>query len=69
MGNTVSLKHTVHTADRVLYFYDGEAEVKKGVVSVSLDRPEWVQRAWILGYQLDPKTDKPLALADILPST
>lgn len=69
MAKTVKLKHTVHTADKMFYFYEGEAEVKEGVVTIPADRPEWIRRAWVMGYRLDPKTGENLELSDILPST
>ena len=56
MAKNVRLKHSISSADEVLYFYDGELPVKQGVVSVPGDRPEWVRRAWIMGYDRDAKS-------------
>lgn len=69
MAKSVKLKHPILTGDKMLYFYEGEAPVKGGVVEITTDRPEWIQRAWMLGYRLDPRTNKSLELAEILPST
>lgn len=62
----VRLKHIIHEADTVLYLYDGELEVKKGVVSIPKDRPEWIRRAWVLGYRLDSKGEN-ARLEDLTP--
>jgi len=48
------------------YFYDGECAIKDGVVEIPLDRPEWVQRAYILGYRQDPDDEHVLTLAEAL---
>jgi hypothetical protein len=35
-----------------MYFYDGELPVVDGTLTIPADRPEWVQRAWIMGFRL-----------------
>ena len=67
MSNTVRLRHSIHSGNRMLYFYEGEAQVKEGVVELPLDRPEWIKRAWILGYQYDPESGKTLTLEELVP--
>lgn len=66
--DTVSLKHTILTGTKTVYFYEGEAVVTNGIVSIPKNRPEWIKRAWILGYKLNPKTGKPVRLEDIVPA-
>lgn len=53
----------------VFYFYDGETVVDHGVITIPADRPEWVQRAHIMGYRLDPETEQPLTLDEALTGT
>jgi hypothetical protein len=48
------------------YFYDGEVPIVGGVVEIPLDHPEWVQRAWIMGYNRDPISEETLTLAEAL---
>lgn len=65
--DTVSLKHTIwNTGIRTVYFYEGEAVARDGVITLPRSKPEWIQRAWVLGYQLDPKTGKSIDLATAL---
>lgn len=66
MAGNVRLKHTTHEADKTLYFYEGEADVKKGVVSIPKDRPEWIRRAWVLGYRNNTKGE-PYRIEDLIP--
>lgn len=47
------------------YFYDGETVVRYGVIEIDASRPEWVRRAYIEGYSLDPASGKALAWADV----
>jgi len=62
MAVTVVLKHQNESNMplRRMYFYDGEVEVRFGVVQIPSDRPEWLQRVFMLGYNRDLKTGKPL---------
>lgn len=48
------------------YFYDGEAPISDGVVEIPANRPEWVQRAYIMGYRYDPVTEEDLTLDEAL---
>ncbi len=65
-GN-VRLKHTIWTeGEKTVYFYDGELTAKNGVISVPKDRPEWIRRAWVLGYQLNAKGE-PVDLTELTP--
>lgn len=62
MARTIRLKHTLYTLpEYVEYFYDGQAVVKNGVIELPADNPTWLQRAWIVGYRLDPETGKEIA--------
>jgi hypothetical protein len=64
----VSLKHTIwDDGEKQVYFYDGELTAKDGVVTIPADKPEWIRRAWVLGYQLDPKTKKQTRLENLIP--
>lgn len=64
----VSLKHTIWTdGEKTVYFYDGEVPAKDGVISIPGNRPEWIRRAWVLGYQLDPKTGEQVDLTVLTP--
>lgn len=63
----VALKHTIwKEGTRTVHFYDGSLEATDGVVDVPSDKPAWVQRAWILGYRLDPETGENIPHADLL---
>lgn len=64
----VRLKHSITGGDSVLFLYDGELQVKDGVVSVPANRPEWVRRAWIEGFDRDPKTGDYIPFDELLPS-
>jgi len=65
---SVSLKHTILSdGERTVYFYDGESKSKDGVISIPSDKPEWIRRAWVLGYQLDPKTGEQVRLEELVP--
>lgn len=69
MAKTVALKHTVWSeGEKTVYFYDGELTAKDGVVKIPSDRPEWVRRAWVMGYSLDPKTGEHVRLEDLVPT-
>lgn len=63
----VALKHTIwKEGERAVIFYEGELTAKDGVVEVPNDKPEWIRRAWVLGYRLDPENDSEyLRLEDI----
>lgn len=50
----------------MFYFYDGETETKDGIIELPLDHPEWIQRAWVMGYRLNPDTEETVLLADAL---
>lgn len=65
MAANIRMKHTIHEADTTVYFYEGEVEAKEGVVSVPRDKPEWVRRAFILGYRLNPNTGEEYRLEDL----
>lgn len=67
MAANIRMQHTIHTADKVVYFYDGEVEAKEGIVSVPRNRPEWVRRAFVLGYRLNPNTGEEYRLEDLNP--
>lgn len=62
-AKSIRLKHTIwNDGEKIVYFYDGELQAKDGVIVIPADRPEWVRRAWVLGYQLDPKTGRQVDL-------
>lgn len=50
---------------RTFYFYDGRTVVRNGVIEIPADKPSWLDRAFMVGYRLDPETGKPLELAAI----
>lgn len=69
MAGTVKLKHTVwNEGEKTFYFYDGELVAHDGVLEIPADKPEWIKRAWIMGYRLDVK-GKPIDSLDNLVST
>lgn len=35
---------------RVFHFYDGRAPVEGGVITIPANKPQWVQRAYIMGF-------------------
>ena len=52
---TIRLRSTrVPDGNFTFYFYDGETEVRNGIIEIDSSRPEWVMRAWIMGFGLDP---------------
>ena len=66
-AKNIALKHTIwHEGEKTVYFYEGELVAKEGVVKIPADRPEWVRRAWVLGYRLDPKTGEQTKLEDLI---
>lgn len=68
MADKVRLLSTKGRAQliEVFYFYDGEVPIANGVVEIPVDRPEWVQRAYIMGYRHDPVTEEVLTLDEAL---
>ena len=69
MVATVTLKHTTwNQGEKTFYFYDGELIAKDGVLEIPADRPEWIQRAWIMGYRLDAEGKEVLFLNDLVSS-
>lgn len=53
MATTITLQHTTRRdGEQTVYFYDGELTAKDGKLTIPTDRPEWVKRAFILGYRL-----------------
>lgn len=63
----ICLRHTVWSeGEKTVYFYEGELVAKDGVVCVPADRPEWVRRAWVLGYRLDPDSGENKRLEDLI---
>lgn len=71
MADTVRLLSVKGRAQLIerFYFYDGEVPIKDGIVEIPLDRPEWVQRAYIMGYRHDPVSEEVLTLAEALSGT
>lgn len=65
---TVRLLSTKGRAQLIerFYFYDGEVPIVDGTVEIPLDRPEWVQRAYIMGYRYDPVTEDVMTLDEAL---
>lgn len=53
MATTIRMKHKFFAHDWTEYFYDGELKVTDGHIEVPVERPEWAQRLWILGFQED----------------
>lgn len=66
MADNVQLRHQFFHGDRMFYFYDGHAQVKGGVISLPVSRPQWVQRAYIMGYRTDPNNDKVLSWDEVV---
>lgn len=60
MGKTVTLKHfRFRDAKRVVYFYDGFAVAEQGLITLPLDKPVWIKRAFnLLGYNQTPEGKK-----------
>jgi hypothetical protein len=52
----VQLQHQTFQGDTTLYFYDGEAVVKNGIISLPIENPDWLPRAYARGFQIDPTT-------------
>jgi hypothetical protein len=36
----------------MVFFYDGALEAVDGLLTLPVDRPEWIRRAWVSGYRL-----------------
>lgn len=54
-GATISLQHIVRRhGNQMVFFYDGALEAKDGLLTLPVDRPEWIRRAWVSGYRLLP---------------
>lgn len=68
MAETVRLLSVKGRAQLIekFYFYDGEVAISDGIVEIPLDRPEWVQRAYIMGYRYDPVSEEILTLDEAL---
>lgn len=67
MADTILLKHQnkSNMPMRIQYFYDGRAVVRFGVIELPVEKSAWIDRAFMMGFRLDPETDRPLELADI----
>lgn len=68
MAKTIKLLSTKGRAQLIerFYFYDGEVPIKDGIVEIPVGRPEWIQRAYIMGYRNDPETEAVITLAEAL---
>lgn len=64
-AKAVRLQHIYHEQDLTFHFYDGETEVKKGVIAIPVEFPYWARKAYIMGYRLDPKTGDELTMDQI----
>lgn len=53
MASTIRLRHPIRKGDWMMYFYEGELKVRDSIIEVPAKRPEWVQRAWIMGFRTD----------------
>ena len=51
MDKVVRLRHAVRQGDWMMYFYDGELPVENSILTIPANRPEWIQRAWIMGFR------------------
>lgn len=49
------------------YFYEGEVDVNYGVIELPSDglHDHWAQRAWMVGFRLDPETGDELSLDEV----
>jgi len=67
MAETILLKHQnkSNMPLRIQYFYDGRATVRFGVIELPVDKAAWIDRAFMMGYRLDPETDRPYELGEI----
>lgn len=67
MANTIFLKHLYpsNIPLRTQYFYDGRAVVRYGTIELPVDRPAWLDRAFILGFRCDPDTGRAMELTEI----
>lgn len=66
MASNVQLKHQFFGGDRKFYFYEGSVDVKGGVISLPVSHPEWVQRAYTMGYRADPDGGKVLSWNEVV---
>src|SRR5687768_17843391 len=51
-GPVIRLRHAIRSGDFMFYAYDGELPVRDSIIEIPASRPEWVQRAWIMGFRL-----------------
>lgn len=51
-GDVVRLRHTTRQGDWRFYHYEGELPVVDGVLTIPLDMPEVIKRAWIQGFRM-----------------
>ena len=52
MAGIVRLKHITRKNNWLLYFYNGFANVRNGVVELPADNFTRIRRAWLLGFRL-----------------
>lgn len=45
--------------------YDGGMNVERGVITVPVNKPHWVEGVWLRGYEVDPDTGKRLSLVEV----
>lgn len=67
MSEVIRLKHQYRSNMplRVQYFYDGRAEVKYGVIELPVDKPAWIDRAFMIGFRCDPESGRVLTLLEV----
>ena len=59
---SVTLKHVVRRdGKQAVFFYDGAATAEDGLLTLPADRPEWIKRAWLSGYNMNPQNDARLS--------
>jgi hypothetical protein len=60
-GKSVTLKHIVRRhGKQAVFFCDGAATAEDGLLTLPTDRPAWIRKAWLSGYNLNPDTDERL---------
>ena len=70
MTDKFLVKHIYPNAlpNQKFYFYEGQCDVHYGVIElpVNAGREHWANRAWLMGFRLDPETGRQFTRDEML---
>lgn len=66
MTDTVTLRYSRSVVPmKAVYFYDGFLVARDGLLTLPLDHPHWIRRAFVNGYNNAPNGDRLWNMMDV----